>query len=182
MGDRLRAGIPPRYVTGPTRSTQPCIPPGSINRVPALIGWDKGRNITSAGWQVTLSDRIWHVSSRSSEALANCYTRLIYLLYTILLPERAAKSCDEYVCLSVCLSARITRKPHRWISPVFFHACCLWPWLGPPLTALRYVMCFRFYGWRHFGEDMLKILSFYSFFVIINQRHAVSLHQSETVS
>jgi len=27
IGDRLSAGIPPRYVTKPTRSTQPCIPP-----------------------------------------------------------------------------------------------------------------------------------------------------------
>jgi len=31
MGDRLRAGIPPRYVIKPTRSTQPCIPSGSLN-------------------------------------------------------------------------------------------------------------------------------------------------------
>ena len=53
MGDRLRAGIPPRYVTKPTRSTQPCILLGSLNRVPALIGWVKGGNVTSAGWQVT---------------------------------------------------------------------------------------------------------------------------------
>jgi len=28
MGDRLQAGIPPRYVTKPTRSTQPYIPLG----------------------------------------------------------------------------------------------------------------------------------------------------------
>jgi len=42
MGDRLRVGIPPRYVTKPTRSTQPCIPMGSLNRVPALIGWGNG--------------------------------------------------------------------------------------------------------------------------------------------
>jgi len=26
----------------------------------------------------------------------------------------------------------------------FFYACCLWPWLGPFLAALRYVMYFRF--------------------------------------
>ena len=26
----------------------------------------------------------------------------------------------------------------------------LWPWLGPPLAALRYVMYFRFYGLHHF--------------------------------
>ena len=66
--DRLRAGIPPWYVTRPTRSTQPCIPLGSLNRVPALIGWGKGGNVTSAGWQVTQCDPIWHVSSRSGEA------------------------------------------------------------------------------------------------------------------
>ena len=31
LGDRLWAGIPPQYVNKPTRSTQPCIPPGSLN-------------------------------------------------------------------------------------------------------------------------------------------------------
>jgi len=41
VGDYLQAGIPPRYVTKPTRSTQPCIPPGSLHRVPTLIGWSK---------------------------------------------------------------------------------------------------------------------------------------------
>jgi len=66
MGDRLQAGIPPWYVTKPTRSTQLCIPLGSLNRVPALIGWGKGGN---DGWQVTLCDPTWHVSSRSRAVL-----------------------------------------------------------------------------------------------------------------
>jgi len=35
-------------------STQPCIPLGSLNRVPALIGWGKGGNVTPAGWGNTL--------------------------------------------------------------------------------------------------------------------------------
>jgi len=65
-----------------------------------------------------------------------------------------------FVCLSNCLSAGIIRKPHGRTSPNF-SACCLWPWLGPLptyrnavrrgprwqgplLTALRYVMYFRF--------------------------------------
>jgi len=54
--DRLWASIPTRYVglTKPTRSTQPCIPSGSLDRVPALIGWGKGGHVTSAGWQLTL--------------------------------------------------------------------------------------------------------------------------------
>jgi len=38
MGDPF-SGEYTTYVTKPTRSTQPCIPPWSLNRVPALIGW-----------------------------------------------------------------------------------------------------------------------------------------------
>jgi len=55
---------------------------------------------------------------------------------------------SESASLSVSLSARITQKPCGRTSPNFY-ACCLWQWLGPPLTALRYVMYFRFYGWPH---------------------------------
>jgi len=58
-----------------------------------------------------------------------------------------AKCCDEYVCVGrcVCLSAKISSR-----SLPNFCACCLWPWLGPPPTSLRYVMYFRFCGWHHF--------------------------------
>jgi len=41
MGDRLRVSIPSWYVISQSanysRSTQPCIPTGSLNRVPALL-------------------------------------------------------------------------------------------------------------------------------------------------
>ena len=68
----------------PTRSTQPCIPLGSLNRVPALTGWGKGGNVTSAGWQVILCDPIWHVSSRSSEAC--CELLYAFTYFTLLTP------------------------------------------------------------------------------------------------
>ena len=55
----------------PTRSTQPCIPPGSLNRVPASAGVKAGMSPLRV--EVTLCDPIWHVSSRSGEASANCY-------------------------------------------------------------------------------------------------------------
>jgi len=53
------------------------------------FGWGKGWNVTSAGWQVTLCDPIWHVSSISGvatsvgELLYSCYFTLLYftLLY-----------------------------------------------------------------------------------------------------
>jgi len=68
MCDQTQAGTQSWYVTKPTRSTQPCIPPGSLNRVPALVGRGKRGNITSARWQETLCDVKWHSSSYSSEA------------------------------------------------------------------------------------------------------------------
>ena len=49
------------------RSTQPSIPPGSLNRVPAYwLGLRRGA-FTCVGWQVTLCDPIWQVTSRSCE-------------------------------------------------------------------------------------------------------------------
>jgi len=45
----------------------------------------KGGNVTSAGWQVTLCDPMWHVSSRSGVATLRTAIRLIltYLLTKI---------------------------------------------------------------------------------------------------
>jgi len=40
------------------------------------FGWCKGWNVTSAGWQVTLCDPIWHVSS--SSGVATSVTELLY--------------------------------------------------------------------------------------------------------
>ena len=52
--------------------------------VPSTIfGWGKGGNVTSAGWQVTLCDPIWHVSSRSGDGRLACkllYSSLLYFL------------------------------------------------------------------------------------------------------
>ena len=86
LGDRLRAGIPPWYVTKSTTSTQPCIPLGSLNQVPALIGCGKGVNITSVRWHVKLCDSTWHVSSCSGEmcsqtSVSDYFTLLTYLLH-----------------------------------------------------------------------------------------------------
>ena len=40
------------------------------------FGW---WNVTPAGWQVTLCDHIWHVSSVAVRPVAYYYTRLLYL-------------------------------------------------------------------------------------------------------
>jgi len=42
--------------------------PSGVAKSSTSFGWGKGGNVTSAGWQVTLCDRVWHVSSRSGKA------------------------------------------------------------------------------------------------------------------
>jgi len=52
----------------PTSLIPPYIFPGSLNQVPALIGWGKGGIVTFVGWQVAQYDPVCHVSSRNGEA------------------------------------------------------------------------------------------------------------------
>jgi len=42
--------------------------PIGVAKSSTSFGWGKGGNVTSAGWQVTLCDPIWHVSSISGVA------------------------------------------------------------------------------------------------------------------
>ena len=70
-----------------SRSTQPCILPGLLNQVPTLVGWVKGGNITSARWQVTLCDLMWHLSSHSGEACLQ--TAILHLLLLYCYSEKA---------------------------------------------------------------------------------------------
>ena len=42
--------------------------PSRVTKSSTSFSWGKGGNVTSAGWQVTLCDPIWHVSSCSGEA------------------------------------------------------------------------------------------------------------------
>ena len=83
MGDRLWTGIPSRYVTN--QLVNSALHPSGVAKSSISFGCGKGWNVTSAGWQVTLCDPIWHVSSSSgvatsvSELLYPCYL-LTYLL------------------------------------------------------------------------------------------------------
>ena len=77
-----------RYAGKPSLTSQPdqlsLASPG-VAKSSTNFGWGKGGNVTSAGWQVTLCDPIWHVSSRIDEAFvhANYYARLYLYLHFI---------------------------------------------------------------------------------------------------
>ena len=49
-----------------TRSTQPSIPPGQVNRVPACMAGVRQGAFTCVGQQVTLCDPIWQLMSPTS--------------------------------------------------------------------------------------------------------------------
>jgi len=80
MGGRLRAGIPSRYVT--SQLGQLSLHPSGVAESSTSFGWGNDGNVTSAGWQVTLCDPMWHVSSRSGVATLRT---AIHLLVTYLL-------------------------------------------------------------------------------------------------
>ena len=47
--------------------------------------------------------------------------------------------------MSVCLTACVSKNNHMFKLHEIFDTCYLWPWLGLHLTAVQYVMYFRFY-------------------------------------
>jgi len=79
MGDRLRAGIPSRYVTSQLGQLSLASLRGRL--IEYSFGWDNGGNVTSAGWQVTLCDPMWHVSSRSGVATLQTAIHLLIACY-----------------------------------------------------------------------------------------------------
>jgi len=56
--------------------------PSGVAKSSTSFGWDKGWNVTSAGWQVILCDPIWHVNSSSGVATSIRVT-LLYFTYFI---------------------------------------------------------------------------------------------------
>jgi len=73
--------------------------PSGIAKSSTSFGWGKGWNATPVGWQVTLCDPIWHVSSSSgvatsvSELLHPCYFTLLYFTIIIAGLKRLSYLC-----------------------------------------------------------------------------------------
>ena len=78
---------------------------------------------------------------------------LYYAFYNFYFaPRRDVKYCIDRVCmsvgrflgLSVCWHASKTTRPN--FTKFSVHFSYLWPWLGPHLTTLQYLVYFRFCG------------------------------------
>jgi len=54
--------------------------PSGVAKSSTSFGWGRSGNVTSVGWQVTLCDPIWYVSSRSGDGRSAC--KLLYVYFT----------------------------------------------------------------------------------------------------
>jgi len=92
VGDRLRAGIPSRYVT--SQLVQLSLAPLRGRLIEYQLRLGKGGNVTSAWWQVTLCDPMWHTSSRSGVATLRTAIHLLLTYY------RPVKLSTYTACIS----------------------------------------------------------------------------------
>ena len=88
-----------------------------------------------------------HLTFDSASLSRTCASSHVHF-YPAPLGERSI-AISLSVCLSDCPRAYLWN-PWADLHEIF-DADPLWPWLGPPLAGLRYVMYFRFYEWRHVG-------------------------------
>ena len=67
-----------------TTQVNSALHPSGVAKSSTSFGWGKGGKVTSAGWQVTLCDLVWHVISRSGVVISitNCYIRFTLLYFT----------------------------------------------------------------------------------------------------
>ena len=88
-----------------------------------------------------LGTRQWRLASVCVQLTrSNCSCSL-----SLLRPGRGAEYFDQPVCLCVCLSVClcVCLRAYLWNRCTDLHeilcADLVWPWLGPPLAALRYL-------------------------------------------
>jgi len=117
---------------------------------------------------------IWRYAHRQTDRLTNTQTNMLITIRkslssraydTRLLPKQhifvspppvevqstaiSVFASVEYVCATAYL------KKNSSEFHGIFYACCKRPWLGPPLTTLQYVMCFRFRADVTFSVDTM---------------------------
>jgi len=93
--------------------------------------------------QDTPNCRAIEVSASVSKLFISITTHVAYTCFWLLLKRAALR-----VCLCVCERAYLRNYMFNFHQT--FKTRYLWLWLASSLAVLRYIMYFRFYGWRHF--------------------------------
>ena len=100
----------PTFVQRPDTTTTPQY----FSRGDTTLQCGKGGNVTSAGWQVTLCDPMWHVSSRSGVATLRTAIHLLltYFSASTLLVGRHSSSTLRPTPACSSHEARLTTDKH----------------------------------------------------------------------
>ena len=87
--------------------------PSGVAKSSTSFGWGKSGNVTSARWQVTLCDPIWHVSSRGGDGRLAC--KLLYpsLPFFTILTLCDCSSCANFTLYTVHGKALLFLQPSR---------------------------------------------------------------------
>ena len=115
---------------------RPCIPSGSLSRVPSAsagVRVGAGRKVASAGWQVTLCDPTWHVTSRSGDAGLLTKGEPLYRVYLLFFTftqlvnttrQNVGSAVSDGSCVSAIRNAGIRLTVCQSTSTtVMSHAC-----------------------------------------------------------
>jgi len=117
--------------------------PSGVAKSSTSFGWGKGGNVTSAGWQVTLCDPIWYVSSRSGDGRPACkllYAPLTLTLLLLKVCNRGVVCVDSAACRTqrtvshstlVAFDTKLTKRRSKRFPLL---ACLDWPKLWPTMT------------------------------------------------
>ena len=81
---------------------------GSLNRVPALIGWRKGRNVTSARWQVSYNTMIPFPYGTWVLVVLSHVCELLYFVYFALRYCPSVPSIDKLVIIMLSVHQMLT--------------------------------------------------------------------------
>jgi len=78
------------------------------------FGWGKCGNVTSAGWQVTLCNPMWHVGSRSGVATLRTAIHLL-LTYLLTVARSVVSLCVEQPLTRAKTAELIDMPVERWL-------------------------------------------------------------------
>ena len=112
-----------------TTQVNSALHPSGVAKSSTSFGWGKGGKVTSAGWQVTLCDLIWHVISRSGVVISitNCYIRFTY--FYLQFYHRSFKRLKRFMFVWGCRAS--------WRLFVFGAPCIIW-FTYLPYTVVRH--------------------------------------------
>ena len=119
------------------------------------FSWGKDGKVTTAGWQVTLCNQIWHVISRSGVVISitNCYIRFAYILSSSLEKLNVTLECRVVYCSSGAWSDGRHRQVSLYSAMLVQHArvdCRTW----------HFPSCFTACSHRYFNCNIFNTIKF----------------------